>query len=138
VDTIRFNTLSDLRTALIEAIEKNSSRDTLDRKVPEGKDFHFMSAVRFSVPTEHRASTLSEFRDGLKRVAISSLYLHVFEARLRPPLGRNDFSLWFEKELKLPALAEKVAALDPYTQTLEGLRMKILHLVDEELSHAEA
>lgn len=138
VDTIRFGSLADLRSAFISVIEKYSSRSDLDRKVPEGKEFHFMGALRFSIPTPHGASNLAEFRDSLRRVAISSLYLHVYEARLRPPLGKNDFSLWFEQELRLPRLAAKVAALDPYTQTLEGLRTKIIGLIEEELPRGAA
>jgi len=94
--------------------------------------------VRFSVPTPHEARDLAEFRDQLKQVSISSLYLHIFEARLRPPLGVNDFSHWFETELDLPRLAKKVSSLDPYTQTLEGLRSRIVRLVEEELSYGPA
>jgi len=138
VDTVRFGSLADLRGAFISVIEKFSSRSDLDREVPEGKEFHFMGALRFSVPTPHRAGNLVEFRDSLRQVAISSLYLHIFEARLRPPLGKNDFSLWFEQELHLKRLAARVAALDPYTQTLEGLRAKIIGLIEEELSSGTA
>jgi len=138
VDTVRFGSLADLRGAFISVIERFSSASDLDREVPEGKQFHFMGALRFSVPTPHRAADLIQFRDSLRQVAISSLYLHIFEARLRPPLGKNDFSLWFEQELHLPRLAAKVAALDPYTQTLEGLRAKIIGLIEEELHRGTA
>ena len=138
VDTVRFNTLAELREALVTVLEKHGPENERDRRVPEGKEFHFMGAVRFSVPTQHEAHDLAEFHDQLKQVSISSLYLHVFEARLRPPLGVNDFSYWFETELGLPVLAKKVSSLDPYTQTLEGLRAKIVRLVEEELSHGPA
>ncbi|MGZ7046584.1 MAG: DUF5752 family protein, partial [Candidatus Aminicenantales bacterium] len=74
-----------------------------------------------------------EFLDGLNSVSISRLYLHIFEARLRPPLGVNDFSLWFEKELGEKDLATSVDHLDPYTQTMEGLRRRIAGLVEERL-----
>jgi hypothetical protein len=138
VDVVRFKSLAELRNALIFTIEKSSARIDRDRRVPEGKEFHFLGALRFSIPTSHQAYTLAEFLDSLRKVAISSLYLHVFEARLRPPLGKNDFSLWFEQELHLSRLADAVALLDPYTQTLEGLRKKIIALVEEEMSHGAA
>jgi hypothetical protein len=138
VDTVRFNTLAGLREALLAVLEKELAENEDDRRVPEGKEFHFMGAVRFSVPTPHVARDLAEFCDQLKVVSISSLYLHIFEARLRPPLGINDFSYWFETELDLPRLAKKVSSLDPYTQTLEGLRSKIVRLVEEELSYGQA
>ncbi|HRY30446.1 MAG TPA: DUF5752 family protein, partial [Elusimicrobiota bacterium] len=123
----------ELRRAVVETIEAHLSRKGDLRQLPEGKEFHFMGTVRFSVPTRYQAYDLAEFADGLRRVSVSSLYLHIFEARLRPPLGLNDFSLWFDSELGEAALAKKVSSLDPYTQTLEGLRARIIGLVEKRL-----
>ena len=53
--------------------------------------------------------------------------------RLRPPLGINDFSNWFETQLGDGDLARKVAGLDPYTRTLEGLRSRIIAIVEQRL-----
>jgi hypothetical protein len=136
IDTVRFNSLADLKKALVTVMEDRLRKGGDDRRAPEGKEFHFMRAKRFSLPTPHRARTLQEFAEGLRRVSVSSLYLHVFEARLRPPLGINDFSHWFETQLGEKDLAKKVASLDPYTQTLEGLRTKILALIEGKLNAA--
>ena len=138
IDTVRFNSLNDLRQALVSVIANHLERNNNLRRVPEGKEFYFMSAIRFSMPTQHQAYDLVKFMDCLKKVSISSLYLHIFEARLRPPLGINDFSHWFETQLGEKALARKVAGLDPYTQTLEGSRSKMIGLIEkriQELSH---
>jgi len=130
IDTIRFSSLNDLRQAIVSAIE-NHLKKSSTRQAPAGKEFFFMRAIRFSVPTRYRAYDLAEFLEGLKKVSISSLYLHVFEAKLRPPLGVNDFSQWFETELGEKALAKKVAGLDPYNQTLEGLRSRIIGFIEK-------
>lgn len=131
IDTIRFRSLNDLRQAIVSVIENHLRGNNNLRQVPEGKEFHFMSATRFSIPTQYQVYDLAEFLDGLKKVSISSLYLHVFEARLRPPLGINDFSHWFETELGEKVLAKKVAGLDLYTQTLEGLRSRIIGFIEK-------
>ncbi len=136
VDTVRYNSLEDLRKALLEALQEGLAGAAAGRAAPEGKEFHFLSAQRFSVPTPYEARTLAEFAEGLKKVSVSSLYLHIFEARLRPPLGRNDFSLWFEEEIGETELARRVEDLDPYTHTLEGLRAKILGFLDERMFRA--
>ena len=139
IDTIRFSSIKDLREALVSAIENHLEKYPNLRRVPEGKEFHFMGAIRFSMPTPHQAYDLAEFMNCLKKVSVSSLYLHIFEARLRPPLGTNDFSQWFEIQLGEKELARKVAGLDPYTQTLEGLRSRVGGFVQkrvEELSRA--
>jgi hypothetical protein len=77
------------------------------------------------MPTPFSASTLREFLDTLQRVSVSSLYYHVFDARLRLGQNENDFSRWF-RDLGLARLADDVARVDPYTHTLEGLRNTIL------------
>jgi hypothetical protein len=114
-------------------MRKDVLPEELDATVPPGKEFHFKGSRRFSLPAGPEARTLTEFLEGLQKTSISSLYLHVFEARLRPPLGVNDFSHWFENELGEKKLAADVARLDPYTQTLEGLRNRIAGLVARRL-----
>jgi hypothetical protein len=138
VDPMRFGVLSELRVALSSAVGKHLEKRGDGRAAPEGKEFHFTGAVRFSIPTPHEASSLAEFADGLRKISISSLYLHVYEARLRPPHGVNDFSLWFAQELGCASLAKTVAGLDPYTHTLESLRSKIISFVEQEASHGQA
>jgi hypothetical protein len=140
IDTVRFDSLPSLRRALVEAMEAYLRERGDSHRVRPGREFHLMGTVRFSLPTPYEAYDLAEFVDCLGKVSLSSLYLHVFEARLRPPLGVNDFSSWFEKELGERDLARKVAGLDPYTQTMEGLRSRIIGIVSrrlEESPHAE-
>lgn len=135
VDTVRHETLSSLKTALLAVIEKHLKDHPGDHKVFPGEEFHFQSAIRFSVPSTRVAWDLVEFRDHLKKISMSSLYLHVFEARLRPPLGRNDFSIWLEKELDESILSQRMETLDPYSHTLEDLRGLLVGFLDERISH---
>jgi hypothetical protein len=136
IDTIRFSSLNDLRQAVVTAIENHLKKNDGNRRVPAGKEFYFRRAIRFSLPTPYLAYNLAEFLECLKKVSVSSLYLHIFEARLRPPLGNNDFSQWFETELGEKTLAKKVAGLDPYNQNLDGLRSKITGFIEKRLQEA--
>jgi hypothetical protein len=56
---------------------------------------------------------------------------------MRPPYGVNDFSRWFKEELGEAELAEDVNRLDPYTQTMEGLRNRIAGLVRTRLEEGD-
>jgi len=76
---------------------------------------------------------LGEFISILQKVTVDSIYYHVFEARIRLEKGTNDFSAWFENSLGEKELAKQVAKLDPYTHTMEGLREKIIRLVESRL-----
>lgn len=133
VDPMRFDTIGGLRTALAEALEGHLKRHPQGRRAPEGDEFHFLRSIRFSVPTSHKAADLGEFREALRKVSAASLYLHIFEARLRPPLGMNDFSVWLERELEEKELAKKIARLDPYSHTHEALRDMIATMVEQRL-----
>jgi hypothetical protein len=83
----------------------------------------------FAIPTPHTASTLREFHDALRHISIHSLYFHMFDARLRPVLGQDDFSIWL-RDNGQGELADSIARLDPYTHTLEGLRRTLQNLVE--------
>ena len=136
VDTVRTDSIEELRRTLREILERGMTEGDPDRPVPPGKEFAFLSCKRYSVATPYLAGNLAEFADGLGKVTLSSLYLHLFESRLRPPLGVNDFSLWFKKELEDEALASFAAGLDPYHHTLEDLRGRLLAGIRERISHA--
>ena len=141
IDTVRFSSLSSLRDAIIGTIERYLQGKPVLRTAPDGEEFHFMKCILFNLPTSHKAHDLKEFLECLEKVSIGSLYNHVFEARLRPPLGVNDFSHWLSTALGEKKLAAKIEKLDPYTQTMEGLRKKIMSLVNnrlKELSDAKA
>lgn len=139
VDAVRYGSIAELRQALASTLDAHLRKRGESRRAPPGEEFHFMRSIRFSLPTPYAAGDLAEFSGALRLVSVSSLYLHVFEARLRPPLGLNDFSMWLDSELGERALAMKISRLDPYTQTLDALRARILKMVEsriEELSHA--
>jgi hypothetical protein len=83
--------------------------------------------------TPYVAHDLREFIEVLRKVSIDSLSFHIFEARLRLQKGVNDFSIWMEDCLGDKDLADKLAYLDPYNYTLEGLRSTIIQLVEKRI-----
>ena len=133
IDTVRFSSLGALREAIVSAIDGFLGKNPPLRKAPPGEEFYFMKCVLFTLPTGYEASDLKEFLECLKRVSIGCLYNHVFEGRLRPPLGVNDFSNWLKNGLGESDLAKKIERLDPYTHTMEGLRKKIIYLIEKRL-----
>ena len=92
-----------------------------------------MQSVSYVMPTAVRASSMKEFREGLERVSLSSIAYHMFDARLRLEKGDNDFSRWLEQSLGENRLADALRKVDPYTFTQDGLRRRLLSLVDQRL-----
>ncbi len=133
VDIVQFNSIRELRDKFITTIEEHLHQGFEDRNVFSGYEFHFMKARSFVIKTGHEAGSLQEFLDVIKKIDTHSLYFHIFEARIRLERADNDFSYWLGMELGENELAERIAKIDPYTITLEGLRKKIASLIEERL-----
>lgn len=134
VDIIQFGKIHDLRERFISIIEEYLKNNGIQRSARWGEEFHFMKSVTFVVPTRYNAANLAEFADAIKKVTIHSIYFHMFEARLRLEKEKNDFSNWLWNELNEVELAKKISRLDPYTQTLETLRQKIIFLTEKRIN----
>lgn len=130
IDIIQFHTLEELRNAFIDILQTHLESTERTPSAPPGQEFHFMASRTFVLHTPHAARSLTEFAAQLRQVSIGSLYYHIFEAKLRLEKEENDFSLWF-RDLGKTALADKVAKLDPYTYTLEGLRNTLIQMVEQ-------
>jgi len=130
IDIIRLDTIQSIRLEFIDMLRAYIASSEKLRESPPGQEFHFMSCQTFAMQTPHTANSIPEFLEQLRHVSISSIYYHVFDAKLRLGHGENDFSRWFRDRGKIQ-LADAVARLDPYTYTLEGLRTKIIALAEK-------
>ena len=135
IDTVRFMTIEDLRNNIITVITGYLKERPYanNRFTGDEEAFHFIKSLSFVVPTDYYAKDLGEFVDVLKNITIDSIYFHIFEARLRLHKRTNDFSYWIEDSLGDKELADKLAKLDPYTQTLEDLRKSIIRIVQKRI-----
>jgi len=56
---------------------------------------------------------------------------------LHSQLMTDDFSAWIEESLEMPTLAQKIRQIDISSYTLEGLRSRIIQLIDEFLGRGK-
>lgn len=133
IDTFEFPTIDALRARIEGVISDYLAQNPDGRGVGEGREFHFIKSISFVLPTPYVAHDLREFVEVLRQISLNSLNYHVFEARLRLRKGVNDFSAWIEDCLGDRDLAEKLAYLDPYNYTLEGLRSAIIQLIEKRI-----
>jgi hypothetical protein len=134
IDTVRFSSIKELREKVLEVMERYLETDKRSVIAPNGQEFYLKKSQSFVMPTRYVVNDLSEFLGSVKKISIESLYHHVFSARLRIGKEVNDFSNWLKNELGERELAQAISRLDPYTQTLEGLRGRIIALVDKRLN----
>jgi len=138
IDPCEFDNLEAIRQKLIVTIEEYLQRHPDSASAPPGREFYFVKAISVVLPTPYIAHDLQEFAEILRHVSIDSIYYHIFESRLRLGHGENDFSRWLETALGEKQLADKIARLDPYTYTLEGLRTAILEYIEKRLKELTA
>ena len=136
IDIIQFPTIRSLREKIVKTIEDYlAKRPSAERKFAHpGTEFYFIRSNSFVFPTKYVVYSLEEFACAMEKITIDSIYYHVFEARLRLEKGTNDFSQWIEKSFANKPVADRIAALDPYTFTLDDLRKKIIKIVMETTS----
>ena len=132
IDTVRYSTIRSLREDIANTIEEYLKNNALAKLkfARQNEEFHFLKSVSFVLPTEYAAYNLKEFADVLRKITIDSIYFHIFEARLRLEKGSNDFSNWIENSIGNKALADEISAFDPYTYTLEGLRNRLVKMIE--------
>jgi small-conductance mechanosensitive channel len=133
IDTFAFPTIASLRSRIIGVIEDYLSKNADNRTAPDGGEFHFIKSISFITPTPYIVRDLREFVEVLRKVSLDSIHFHMFEARLRLKKGINDFSIWIEDCLDDKDLADRLASLDPYNYTLEGLRSTIVQLIEKRI-----
>lgn len=130
IDTVRYTSLRALRQALVEVMAAYLAQHPFSRLrfASEGEEFFFIKSLQIVLRTPYSAATIPEFAEAIAGISVHSLYFHMFDARLRLGRPTNDFSLWFDQQ-GLGPLAEAIARLDPYAQTLESLRGELLRLI---------
>ena len=135
IDTIQYTTIRELRDEIVRTIENYIVQHprSLQKFATPGEEFHFVKSVSFVFQTPYTVSDLKEFQAVLQRVTINSIYFHMFESRLRIGRGTNDFSNWLDDSLSEKKLANKIASLDPYTHTMENLRITLIKLIEKRI-----
>ncbi len=133
VNAFEFPNLGALKERLVGIIEEYLATQPNMREAMPGEEFHFMKSVSVILPIPYVVSDLREFVETLRKISLGSLYFHIFESRLRLGRGLNDFSVWMRDSLEEPELAVEIEKLDPYTYTLEGLRLALIQLIEKRI-----
>lgn len=135
IDLRQYFRLHDIKSKIITVIEESIQKGSdPTRNVPAGEEFHFMRSQTFVFPTKYFAHNLVKFKECLQQVSIFSIYYHMFESRLRLQQEQCDFSFWVHNALGEEELARAIIKLDPYTRTLENLRLALVRLVERRLN----
>jgi len=134
VDVREFTAIEGLRKRMIEIVDEFLKKHPRASTHQANEPFYFCAADIVVLPTPFVAESLAGFLDGLQHVSVHSIHHHFIEARLRLHLMSNDFSQWLEEEAGLPRTADSIERIDIYTNTMEGVRQQIAHIVEQVLN----
>ena len=129
VDVREFTSISALRNRLVEILEEYLASSPAVRDRPSLEPFYFCASDTVVGPTTFVARNLKEFAKAIEHISVHSVHYHFIEARLRLSLKSNDFSVWLE-EMGLKRTAQLLDQIDIYTSTLQGVRNRILRIVE--------
>jgi len=137
VDFGEYNTVESLRRRLEGIIESHEAfrPGAFAKKADE--PFYLYDVQRFVYLTDKFAYDLKSFREVLPTISLYSLYYHFIESRIETKLQTDDFSNWIEKGLGLSGLARKIRSIDISAYDLEGLRGRMIRLIDDHLRDRE-
>ncbi len=133
IDVRDYISLAEIRADLRRVVAGYCDSWPQHAHIAAGEAFHFSESIEVTVPLGLEAFSLAEFRDCFAALSNSSLYYHLIFSRLRLQMRTNDFSEWLAGCLGLDDLARRVNRLDIYTDTLDGIREKMLQWIDREL-----
>jgi len=133
IDFSEYNNVERLRNRLIAIIEDYVRQNPLCRKKIGDDPFYLYDVRRVVYLTDKFAYDLASFRDAIAKISIYSLYYHFIESRLHTQLELDDFSSWIEESLGLSDLAQKIRKIDISVYTLEGLRSRVIQVIEEYL-----
>ncbi len=125
LDLLECVCLPDIRDKMLEILR--SDAEGIDKVC---KPFYFIRAVRKTVDLGIRARNLEEFRKGIERVGVRSLFYHLVTSRLYHCEPLNDFSRWL-LEIGEDEKAEKIAKIDLMAYSLYEAKERILEILSE-------
>ncbi len=107
-----------------------TSNDYKSFNVNPEREFSFIKAKTFIIPTQHKAYDLLEFLEALKEISTDSIYFHLFGVYTLLGQHENNFSTWLKNELGEERLANRISRLDPFMfHTMEELKREVIGIV---------
>ncbi len=129
LDVREFTSLGALRERLVQIVQDFATSSPQASERTSETPFYFCSSKTIVMPTQRQAVDLAEFIAGLGQVSVHSIHYHFIEARLRRKLESNDFSIWLQRDVGMEKEAAALNRIDIYTATLDGVRRKIIQIL---------
>jgi hypothetical protein len=122
----QFDSIEDVRQQVIEVIEERMDEDDIAARVEAEHPFFFTRSQIVVFDSGIRVDTPEKLVALIPGLSLGSVFYHFIDARRRIDSGLDDFSEWLGGFNSVyGSLVEKIAAVDPYFNTLHELRQEL-------------
>jgi len=126
IDPYAFGTIEELRDAVLDIIDDRLGEVAMIPWVRLGDGFLFKGAITVIFDTGERIRDPRELAPAILRMTDGSIYYHFVEALRRPPVGKDDFSVWLLGAGDVYGqLIRSLGAIDFYFYSLARLRKEL-------------
>ena len=134
LNPFEFDTLEDLRLAVLERVEDRIGELPHISNVQTGDEFRFLKALTVTFDTGLFVREAGELRPAFEQMTPSSVWYHFIEARRRNPNHLDDFTLWLAKKgARYRPLTDVLSKIDFYFLTLRELQRELVSLAGAHL-----
>ena len=127
LDPFSMGSLEELRAVTLDIIDERLSEVVAIPSAAPGDEFYFLEATTVVFDTGDRIASPRDLAAAVKGMTNGSIYYHFLEARRRPPVGTDDFSVWLKEEEKKNAkYIRALESIDFYFHTLSHLKEEII------------
>ncbi len=115
-----------VRQQILDIIEDRLAEIPHVPSVQPGHEFFFLRSQRVTLETGIEAATPAELAVRIPHLPSGSIFVHFVDARLRPPLLQDDFSVWLEGwGPDYDIYRERLAGIDFHLWSLTELRLRL-------------
>jgi len=132
VDPTDYRGMDETRQKLLEIIEERLDETAWVPWAHHDQQFHFMRSKIIVFDTHLQIKAPVELATAMPRLSLGSIFYHFIDARRREPIGSDDFRTWlggFGDEGA--ALSDRLAAIEPYFDSLAQLRKQLSQTFQE-------
>jgi hypothetical protein len=127
LDPFSMNSLEELRAVTLDIIDERLSEVMVIPSAAPGDEFFFLEATTVVFDTGERITSPRDLATFIKGLTNGSIYYHFLDARRRPPIGKDDFSVWLMEEPKKNAkYIRALESIDFYFYTLSNLKEELI------------
>lgn len=125
-----FNSVKACRKKLLDSIKEYIGNVESFPRVTRGREFYFLEIKSFIHPTGFQAGNLKEFKKGIDKLSISSLFYHLIDSRTRIGRYSNDFSIWLSNEINEKSKAKAIEQLNLFSLNLWEIKNEIIDILE--------